>query len=355
MPPGATTAAEREAPSEARGPPADFFETRKCLAFAPPPPLRRGDKIFVIAPSSAIAPEILKVGLAELEAFGFSPKIRPDILASAMDFAGPEERRLAELREALADPETKAVWAARGGYGAAYLLSHLKPDEIRAANKWLIGFSDITALHAAWGFAGLASMHGAVLSVLPGWTPNAKQELMDSLAGVGTEHVLEGTTVRPPLRPSGVSGSNRVTGRLAGGNLRVLASLVGTPHMPEWRGCIVILEDLAEQSYRVDRALLQLLQANAFDGVAGVALGHLTDLPSNEPKSATSREMALALLKRYLPEDIALLDGVPIGHEETSRPFQMGVVATLVAPEAGAPGVLRYASTPGGASNVHTG
>ena len=282
-----------------------------------PSQLKPGDIVFLVAPSSAITPALLQSNVNILESLGLRVKYRSDIFAQHLSFGGTKERRLSEMLEALNDTEAKAIWAARGGYGATYVLEGLDLDSVRTANKWLIGFSDITVLHAAWRRAGVASIHAATVHYLERWTESARLELISYLTNPATCHVLTGETIR---------GEKAVDGWLTGGNLTMLASLTGTRYLPDWSGAIVLLEDINEAPYRLDRNLLQLHQAGAFDGVVGIALGQFKDCVDDDPED-TALERVVGVLIAYV--DVPILSGLSIGHGYDSRPVAFGVSARL--------------------------
>ncbi len=286
------------------------------------PPCNPVTRFWVIAPSNAVDAAALHRAVAAIQDLGYVPRYRADILDVHMNFAGSHARRQAELDEALADPDARAIWAVRGGFGASYLLDKLDIDSIRVANKWLVGFSDISALHAAWARAGLVSMHGAVGTHLGLWQKSAQDEMADLLAHRGPTY-LAGTAYQ---------GEQAVTGRLLGGNLTVLRSLIGTGYLPDWDGAVVLFEDIGELPYRLERDLLHFYQAGLFQGVAGIVIGHLTncDDPS-QPAGALHR--ITTFLRQYV--DVPVLADVALGHDSaSSRAVVLGGLVTLD-PEAG--------------------
>jgi len=245
---------------------------------------------------------------------GFEAKTQPDLHEKYIDFAGTEKRRTSEVLAALRDPETKAIWAARGGYGASYVLDGLLTDEVRRANKWLIGFSDLSALHAAWARAGVASLHASTVHYLERWSPSGRDELLQHLQHKATESV-HGTTSY---------GTRTVEGWLTGGNLTVLTSLAGTGYLPSWEGAIVFLEDVGEAPYRLERQLLQLYQAGAFNGVVGIALGQFTACGT---ANSEVPDRVVQFLRAKVP--VPILTGLPVGHDADSRPLLFGLPALL--------------------------
>ena len=280
-----------------------------------PPYLRPGDKVRVVAPSSWVTQDALNQALEDIRALGFVPVYREDIVSEHLDFAGTHERREREFLDALHDPEARAIWAVRGGYGATFLLPHLDAAEIRKARKWLIGFSDITVLHAAWARAGVASLHGPIGTFLARWRPEAVRETVEYLSGQ-SQHSLYGTPYQ---------GKGHVSGVAVGGNLALLTSLVGTHFMPDWHGGVLVIEDVEEAPYRLERYLLQLQQAGMFAGVQAVLVGQFTDCDGSVnpgPAPMPARERVLNFLAEHF--DGPVIADVPVGHDSDSRPILLG-------------------------------
>jgi muramoyltetrapeptide carboxypeptidase len=301
-----------------------------------PPLLRKGDVVRVVAPSSPYDPELLERGLAVLrDRLGLVPRLRPDAAARARYLAGDDARRLAEWREAVADPEARAIFCARGGYGAMRLLPGLDPAPLLAAPKLLCGFSDVTALHVPLNAAGLATVHGPVLTQL-GRAPAAAVDHLEALLFEAPAPAPEGV----PARGAGLAGTatvvpGRVRAPVLGTSLALLAHLCGTPWQPRLRGSIVVLEDVDEKPYRLDRYVTQLRLAGALDGVAGVVIGQLTgcDQPGLRGADVLSELVAALGVPAFL--------GLPAGHEDANFAVPLGAAATLVAPAAGEPGPPR--------------
>jgi muramoyltetrapeptide carboxypeptidase len=286
------------------------------MAFVIPSIVQPGDTVFVIAPSTAVDREQFERTIKIIESLGLRTKHRPDVFDKDLNFAGSTERRRMEILEALED-ESKVVWAARGGYGASYLSEVLDASKIRKAKKWLVGFSDITALHAAWGRAGVCSLHGATVGYLEKWSEEAKDELFSHLMNP-KECVFQGKPVQ---------GGKLVEGWLTGGNLTLLASMAGTGYLPSWQGAILFLEDVNEAPYRLDRQLLQLYQAGALEGIVGVAVGQFTECSGSDPTDIAESRV-LRFLTTYLTE-VAIVSDIPVGHENHSRALPFGAVATI--------------------------
>jgi muramoyltetrapeptide carboxypeptidase len=262
--------------------------------------------------------------------------MRPDLAARARYLAGDDTRRLEEWREAVADPEARAIFCARGGYGAMRILPGIDPAPLLARPKLLVGFSDVTAIHAALNRAGLATVHGPVLTQLG----RAPEEAIRHLEALLLGEAPRAGAWEPPAPGAGLVGTGtirpgRARGPLLGGSLAILAHLAGTPFLPSLDGAILLLEDVGEKPYRLDRYLTQLRLSGALDRVAGVAVGQLTQCDEPGLRGAdVVRELVAAL-------GVPAVEGFPAGHEDANFAVPLGARATLVAPGPGEEGPPR--------------
>lgn len=304
-----------------------------------PAPLRRGDVVRVVAPSGPFDPAAFEAGLALLRnRFGLEPRHRADITARAGYLAGDDARRLAEWNEAASDPDARAIWCARGGYGAMRLLEHVEPRRLVHPPKWLIGFSDITALHCVANRAGLVTIHGPMVAFLPRLPAPALEHL---------EALLFGRAARPDpgadpgpgagLVGTGVIRAGVATGPLLGGSLTILGHLCGTRCLPPLAGAVLFIEDIGEKPYELDRLLTQLRLAGALDGVRAVAVGQLSQCDDGDQRGAdTVRQLVRTL-------GVPAIEGLRAGHEVDNHALPLGALASLVAPgpgESGSPRLL---------------
>ena len=268
--------------------------------------------IDVVAPSSPFDPAKFARGIAALRAIGLTPRYDEAIFSKAGHLAGDDQRRFQELERALAAPDSQAVILARGGYGLLRLAKLLKPFD-----KLLIGYSDATVLHVLQQQHGKTSIHGPMCTQL-GEEPDALQRLQQLLNGQTPEPIeFEPDTAQP----------GTAEGLLAGGNLATLASLCGTQLQPNFRDCIVLLEDLNEPPYRLDRLLTQLLESNALQGARGFVIGDLT-APGEDPGNRVE-----TVAERLLPLDVPLVFNAPFGHAGRNQPVLFGAPHFLDATE----------------------
>lgn len=274
-----------------------------------------GATIAVIAPGGIPDPDRLERGIATVQRWGYVVAKGPHLRARDRYTAGTAEERARDLVWALTTPGIDAVWLARGGFGAVHVLPALPS---RLLPRVIIGYSDATALFSALLDAGgLALLHGPVLQELPDHVDAENALRLRSLLATGSAPPLHGRVARsgPPVR-----------GRLVGGNLAVLASLAGTRWQLDARGSLLLLEDVAEPPYRLDRLVTQLRQAGALDGVAGLVLGEFRRCEPPPGSGWTIEELLLDLLT---PLGVPILAGVPVGHAQCNAAFWLGVTAIL--------------------------
>jgi muramoyltetrapeptide carboxypeptidase len=281
--------------------------------------LRPGDVVRVVAPAGPVPREGFAAGA---EILGRRYQLRyEDALFSRDGFlAGSDERRLAELRAALADVDARAVVLARGGYGLLRILPHLDPAALRARPLPIVGFSDGTALLAHAARAGVAAIHGPVVTQLPNLPASDHEALF---------RLLEEPAPGPLLAELEELVPGRARGRLLGGNLEVFSRLVGTPYMPDLSGAILFIEDLGERPYRVDRLVTHLDLAGVFDAVAAVVVGDFSSCLEPEPTRASSPTAAEVLVERLGRLAIPVATGGLFGHGTRNLALPYGCVCEL--------------------------
>jgi muramoyltetrapeptide carboxypeptidase len=291
-----------------------------------PAALRSGDTVAIIAPASNLKAEYLARGVAELERLGLRVRYEPDILAKSHYTAGTDERRAAELQRAFADPAIKAVWAARGGYGAMRLLPLLDEALLRANPKIFIGYSDMTALHLYfYRRFGWITFHGPMAAKdLAGGAEHYDQaSLWAALTQAAPLGEIASTQIEMLHRGAG----QQVTGRLLGGCLSLITAMMGTPDELDTRGAILFLEDTATRPYALDRMLQQLKLAGKFDEVRGIIFGEMTDCLQHAEQGYAIQEV---LAECTADLNIPVMFGFPSGHSPRGNlTLPLGVMATL--------------------------
>ena len=277
------------------------------------PALRPGDPVVAVAPAGPFDRASFEAGL-EVIARRYQVHFDPGMLARHRYLAGSDERRLSELASALGDTGSRAIFCARGGYGMMRLLARL--DAIAPAAKPVIGFSDITALHQLLQRQGLISIHGPVLtqlSRLEAHTHARLFELLESEAPAtdlaGVETYVDGTAEGP----------------LLGGNLSVLTRLIGTPFLAPLEGAILLLEDIGERPYRLDRMWTHLALAGVFRQVRGIVLGEFIGCEEKDADYSSADVLRELTAATGLP----CAAGFPIGHGAHNQAVPLGVRARL--------------------------
>ncbi len=278
----------------------------------------RGAPIAVIAPSHAYDPAKLQRGLTILRAHGHRPLVFEHTLRPERTFAAPRSQRLEHLVQALTDPRFAAVWMVRGGSGLTQLLGDLPWAAL--PQRPVVGFSDVTALLVALDQqVGSPVVHGPMPHSLPTTDEASIEHLMALLAG---------EEVAPLTGETWVPGE--ASGRLTGGNLALLAALCGTPWQLDSRGRIVVMEEVGEPPYRIERMLQQLEDSGSLDGVAGVALGELRGCEAPGAADWTLKEAVMAHLE---PLGVPVVAGLPVGHGSRNMAWPYGAEARLGAGE----------------------
>ena len=273
-----------------------------------PPRLQRGDIIGIISPSSPPREDVdVLRGIATLSDGGFYLRIGNSVGAREGYLAGTDDLRANDLMAMFADERVRAIFATRGGYGAARILGMLDYAFIRRHPKILVGFSDITALSLGlYANTGLVTFAGPMVAAefASGMDADTAEALWRMLRRKTESQRL------PRCDDVQAMAEGVAEGTLLGGNLAVLCSLIGTPWLPDLKGAILFLEDVGESVYRIDRMMLQLRESGVLRGLAGVLFGSFTAIPDDNQQ----RELADVLKEYVLPLEIPVLTGIPFGH-----------------------------------------
>ncbi len=286
--------------------------------------LAEGDLVALISPSGASEPGRIAATVAALEGWGLRVHLGPHAGGRHAFFAGTDDERLADLDGALRDPQVRGIFCMRGGYGMQRIVDRVDFAAARADPKVVMGFSDITALHLAlWREAGLVTVHGPTA----GQFERGPQSLTVQAARRAvtlSEPVTVTATPDEPTHAVRVEGSAR--GTLLGGNLAMLAATVGTRHALDPKGAILLLEDVREEPYRVDRMLVHLRRAGWFDGLHGIALGQFTGCTDTDTDPAGPSVLDV-LHEQLAGLGIPVLGGLPLGHGDQQIAVGLGVPA----------------------------
>lgn len=280
-----------------------------------PQRLRTGDRVAVVAPSGRVDAARLQLGLEHLKAWGLEVEVMPSVLAGherLTYLAADDKARAEDLRSAWLDPSFAAVFCARGGYGVQRMLEYVDFDELVALPKWFIGFSDITGLHEPLNARGLVTVHGPMAAAVEQLNVVEGRERLRAL-------LFEPDSITDLINGSRTLFGGVAEGRLLGGNLALLATSLGTPTYAPPAG-VVVLEDVNEESYRVDRLLTQLLRSGWFDEVTGVVVGDF---------SGSDELIDDVVQERLEPLGVPIVTGAAVGHEALNLAVPLGLPVRL--------------------------
>ena len=284
-----------------------------------PPLLSEGARVALVAPAGPLRDERdLQRAVDNVQSLGWTPVVASNALARAGYFAGDDAQRALELNRALTDDAIDGVWCLRGGYGTMRILDTLDYDAFTRRPKPVIGYSDITALHAALiARAGVVTYHG----------PTARAALSEFSRESLYRAVVTGCDPCGGAPGARTLRSGRADGVLAGGNLALIAALAGTPYAPRFDGAIVVLEDIDEAVYRVDRMLRQLVMSGMLDGARAIVFGACTNCTEASDAGARRLDDVIAETGELL--GIPTVSGVPVGHIDEQWTLPLGARAVL--------------------------
>ena len=276
-----------------------------------------GGIIGLAAPAGPVDPERLAQGEARLRESGFEVVRGDDIVARQGYLAGDDERRARELMDLVGDPRVDAIVCVRGGYGCQRILDKLDASAVRRAAKPLVGYSDVTTL-LCWQqeVAGLGGLHGPMLERKGGFDPVALDSLCQALLGEDAGRVLGGRAVR----------GGAAEGVLCGGSLSMVVASLGTPWEIETRDRVLLLEEVNEAPYRIDRMLHHLRAAEKLKGVLGVGVGALVNCGAADDEGPRAEDVVCEVLDSL---DVPLVLDLPFGHLGENHPWPTGGRARL--------------------------
>lgn len=258
-----------------------------------PENLQKGDRIRIVAPAGKVQKDKVLPGIELLQDIGYEVLIGNHVFDRDFQYAGTDLQRASDLQEAISDPKTKAIICARGGYGTVRIIQKTDFTPLLKNPKWLVGFSDVTVLHSVFNKLGIASIHGAMPAFFLEKNKPAKSFLsLIELLSTGRSQV----EIAPhPLNRAGIC-----SGELVGGNLSLLYSLQGTHWQIDTSGKILLLEDLSEYLYHLDRMMQNLRLAGQLQNLAGLVVGGFTEMQDNEsPFGKTAYEIIHEAIRDY--------------------------------------------------------
>lgn len=304
-----------------------FHVRHKGIFF--PAPLKKGDKIALVSPASAVKEEYVLGAMQKIMERGYEPVLMPNALGHVSgSFAATKAERLIDLFEALQDPEIKAILCTRGGYGCCQLLNNISYGMVANNPKWLIGFSDVSALLAMWYRSDIASVHGPMakhLATMPDNDP-CSEALFRMLENGGRfDYSIDSHPANHPGQASGI---------LRGGNLAVLNDLSATPYdilcsKDKEDGVILFLEDIAEPIYKVNRMLWRLYNSGFLLNLKGLIFGQFTEYKP-DLNFDSMEDMIQDFIERNMLPPIPVVFDFPVGHTDLNYPLTEGAKVELL-------------------------
>ncbi len=281
--------------------------------------LKQNDKVALIATAKNFDKKEVATSITLLKRWGLKVVEGKNIYKKHHQFAGNDKEREEDLQTALDDPEIKAIFCARGGYGTARIIDAISYKKFLKNPKWIIGFSDVTVLHAALQKQKVQSIHG-IMPLLFG--AKGYEASVQKL-----KEVLFGEKLSYTVASHSLNKTGNAKGILTGGNLSIINSLLGTPHEIKTKNKILFLEDVGENLYRVDRMVVQLKRAGVLKALSGLVVGHFTAMEDNTVKfGKNAYEIIADAVKEY---KYPVCYGFPAGHEPDNMPLVLGAEVKL--------------------------
>ncbi len=291
-----------------------------------PPKLQIGDKAVILSPAGKIDAGLVEKAAVVLSEWGLGVEVSENALCHTGRFSGFVEQRLSDLQQAMDDPDVKLIFCSRGGYGTVHLLDKLDFTGIKQHPKWVIGYSDITVLHAALQSNGIMSIHG----------PMAKHFAEEGPADISvrfTKAIVAGEPIIYDIPFANYAHLNRkgkASGKLFGGNLSVFCGLLGTKYAKIPKKGVLFIEDIGEEPYKVDRFINQLKLAGIFDKISGLIVGQFSDYTEDNDMYLALYESIAQAVAEY---DFPVCFDFPAGHVKYNFPLVMGKTARLAVKE----------------------
>lgn len=283
-----------------------------------PKSLQRGDIVAIVTTARKIDKEDLQLAIELLESWGLNVVIGKTIGLSDCQFGGTDSQRISDFQQAIDDDAVKAIWCARGGYGTVRIIDALEFTKFLQQPKWVIGFSDVTALHSHLHNMHIETLHAVMPITVKGNTHEALESLRKDLFGQKNSYTIPSESINK---------LGEAKGKLVGGNLSMLYSLLGSPSAVETDGKILFIEDLDEYLYHVDRMMINLKRNGYFNQLAGLVVGGMTKMNDNDiPFGKTAEEIILDVLSEY---NFPIVFNFPAGHVADNRSLHLGRKVTL--------------------------
>lgn len=290
----------------------------KSMKLKTPPYLTKGDTIAIVAPAGILKDkkEIIQKAKETAESWGLHVIIGKNVFNQNHHFAGTDEERINDFQKALNNPHVKAIWGARGGYGSIRILDQLDFSSFKKHPKWIIGYSDVTAIHSQVHNLGTETIHGMMGT-------SFQFDLEENKHSIETlRKALFGEEMSYEIISSKYNRKGEAKGQLIGGNLTILLTMLGSESQLDTKGKILFIEEIGEYKYHIDRMLQSLKRAGYFDGLNGLIVGDMSNIKKNTTKWGSSIEQLI--LDAVAEYDFPVIFGLPAGHEIDNRALLLG-------------------------------
>ena len=278
-----------------------------------PSSLSSGSKVALVAPARKVTESDIAYAVEYIKEQGFVPVYDEQLFLSHNQFAGSDEERAAVMQRYLDAPDIDAIICVRGGYGTVRIIDRLNFDKFMQKPKWVVGYSDVTVLHAKLQSLGVESLHATMPINFQDNTPQSLDTLFDALTGKSIIYEIETTAESQQLKAKS---------QLVGGNISVLYSLLGSDIFPDTRDKILFLEDLDEYLYHIDRMMMAFERAGKFDAIKGLIVGGLTKMHDNTISFGQPAEEII--FDRVKDKNIPVIFNFPAGHIDDNRALILG-------------------------------
>lgn len=283
-----------------------------------PPHLQKGDTVAILATARKNLDDNLKPAIDLLKSWGLNVVIGSTIGLDNNQLAGTDEQRAADFQQQLNNPNIKAIWCVKGGYGTVRMIDLLDFTAFKKNPKWIVGFSDVTVLHNHLNTLGFKSIHGIMPVTVAKATPEAIETLRIALFGEKLKYEIDPFMMNRP---------GKATGELVGGNLSILYSLFGSPSAIDCTDKILFIEDLDEYLYHIDRMMINLKRNGCLESIKGIVVGSMTKMKDNDiPWGKNAIEIIEDVTKTY---NIPVLYNFPAGHIQDNRALILGDIVTI--------------------------
>lgn len=290
----------------------------KSMKLVQPDYLQKGDTIAIVAPAGILKnkQEIINYAKELMESWGLHVVMGKHVFNQGDHFAGTDKERAEDFQKALDNPNIKAIWSARGGYGSVRILDKLDYTKFKESPKWIIGYSDVTAFHNHIHNLGIETIHGMMGTSMM-FEPEETMQSIETL-----RKALFGESLSYKIPANSYNKEGKGEGQLVGGNMTILLTMLGGESQMNTDGKILFIEEIGEYKYHIDRILQSLKRAGYFENLQGVIVGDMSNIKKNTTKWGSSVEqLILDALSEY---DFPILFGFPAGHEADNRALIMG-------------------------------